>query len=196
MEENKPVETTVPPAGEEQKPEEAAKAETGLELNDVLSAIDALKDAKQTLTNAETKIVHQNKKIKRLRDGEPEESDDSRVEELVEKKLAELWVKKDEDEELKQIANQKAALEAKERRLAEIAEALKAKATLSSTAEGTNQDKLKPQPDYSKELNADQKALYQRIADGRGLSLDVVLKAKAEAEQLGIPLIQHLKKYK
>lgn len=204
MEENKlPVspegENQVPVAGKEQKPAEVApQGETGLGLDEVMMALDAVKNADTTLANAETKIIHQNRKLRDIRDGVQPDDIEARVAEEVARQMEALKATKSEEDdvELKAIQTQRAELQAKQKKLLEIATALKNKKTMSDSSGGSNQDKLRPHEDLSTTLNTEQKALYQRMADDRGLTLDQVLKAKAEADRSNTPLVQYLKKLK
>jgi len=202
MEENTlPVEEIVPPAGGEQPQPEVPPQEekTGLGLEEVLMALDAVSNADKTLAQAETKIVHQKRKLRNIEDGVQPEENEAKIEEIVARKLDELGVKAKSDEddpELKAIQVQRAELKTREAKLLELAESLKSKQTMSRSAGGSNQDRLRPVEDLSSNLNADQKALYQKIADERGMSLDFVLKAKAEADTKGESLIFYLKKKK
>lgn len=199
MEEIKPV-VEVPNAGEEQKPAEVTSEEvqTGQDETVLADALAVLSESEKALTAAETKIVSLKRKAKQERDGFEPDDIDSRIEEAVQRRMEELNLRKSEedDQELKSIQLQKKALQDQRQKLAEISESLKAKHSIQTGGGESNQDKLKPAIDYSKALTADQKVLYQKIADGRNLSLDLVLKAKAEAELKGIPLIAYLKTIK
>ena len=199
-EEQRPVENKVPNAGEELAP-----AEEKVEVVETVSDLDVLKDAlsvideqKATLDLAEKRIIRDKRKSKVEREGIEIDNIEERVEEILTRKLDELGVKSklDDDEELKAIQAKKMELEAKAMRLREAAETLKAKNSMSNSGGGSNQDKLRPKTDLSKSLTDDQRVIYQRIADDRGLTLDTVLKAKAVTDKSEESLIQYLKKNK
>ena len=200
-EELKPVETDLN-AGEV-KPAEDAKAETeqqpevdkpGLDETVIADALAVIKESDNALAAAEKRIIRDKRKAK----GGEEVVDDfeERVAEAGARQLEARNVQPETDKELERIAASRAELMVKQKKLLEISEALKAKHSLSTSSGGSNQDKLKPAKDLSKNLGGEEKALYQDIADRRGLSLDTVLKLKAEAEIAGEDLIFYMKKKK
>lgn len=193
MEKIQPV-TNDPNAGTDNPPVEAVASQEiatqdSTQLSVIADALAVIQESDKALADAERKIVSQKRKLK----GQDEPEDiDARVEEAVRRVLEERQPVED-DKETQAIQKQRAELAAKAQRLREAETALKAKLAISSGGEGQNQDKLRPKEDLSKTLNEEQLALYQKLADDRGLPLDTVLREKAVHGD-GIELIRQLNK--
>ena len=201
-EELKPVQQD--PIAGEGAPAEVVETKTELEAEQDKSALDetviadaiaALDNSDKALAAAEKRIIRDKRKAKE--GGEIEHDDfEDRVAEEVARQLAAQIVRPEKDTELEAVQAQRAKNAAETKRLSELAQALKAKRSITNQSGGSNQDKLRPAIDLSKSLNDEQKALYQDIADRNELTLDAVLRLKAEAESKGESLIFYMQKKK
>lgn len=178
-EELKPIETPI--VGED-KSVEIEKITNDAVIADALALAE---ESDKALAAAEKKIVS----LKREKKGDEFGLDEDRIKEIVDRHLEEKS-KPQEDEELKKIQAQRT-------KNAEIIASLKSKQSLKPAGQESNIDPLKSKEDFAKTLNADQKQVYQRIAERHGISVDRVLELKHQADEQGqTNLIQFIKKNK
>jgi Mg2+ and Co2+ transporter CorA len=148
--------------------------QSGTEINngvDSQTVVELLEAQDKALAAAETKIVSLKRKLKSGDYGdEPQDEDDLRAQiTALQEKVEKLTSSKDEDSDLKE-------LQAQRKRVNELTESLKAKNAISSALAGNNQDKFVPEEDLAKRYSKADLAIYQRVADRKGLKLNEYLK--------------------
>jgi len=165
MEETTPPVQTPPDAGTENK-ETTPPLEQKAEI-DSQAILELVESQEKALAAAEKKIVSLKRKLKG--EGEDEEADTKTQIVELQEQIQEL--RGEHDEELVEL--RKAREKAKE-----LAEALRAKASLQKTGLGTNQDKLRPEEDLTKGYSPEDLTLMERIASKRGMTVKEYLKSR------------------
>ncbi len=130
--------------------------------------LQELEELRSTLQKAEHTIVKLKKEAKGEVEEQPADVDlDSKIEEMLERKLAARLQTEDQEVSELQKAQQK---------IKEMAEAMKSRQSQTSASVGTNQDRQVAEPELK--LNAQEEELLSRAAARAGLSLTEFVKKK------------------